>query len=123
MRASEFSLSVKQAANWDIDSHPFTAYALVAHLNWRWAFYVGIMANSIALTLTAVFYWPPGFLGLHLEGKTRWQQIKEIDFIGLFLFGGGLTIFLLGVSWGNNPYLWKSVHVLAPLVLGGMSCS
>ncbi|EXJ73462.1 uncharacterized protein A1O5_03223 [Cladophialophora psammophila CBS 110553] len=98
------------------------AYALVAHMNWRWAFYVGIMANSIALILSAVFYWPPGFLGLHPEGKTRWQQFKEIDFVGLFLFGGGLTVFLLGVSWGNNPYSWKSAQVLTPLVLGAICC-
>ncbi|OQV08768.1 hypothetical protein CLAIMM_12991 [Cladophialophora immunda] len=98
------------------------AYALVAHLNWRWAFYVGIMANAVALALTTVFYWPPDFLGLHPEGKSRWQQFKEIDFVGLVLFGGGLTVFLLGISWGNNPYSWKSANVLAPLVLGVICC-
>lgn len=80
---------------------------------------MGIMANSIALLATAIFYWPPGFLGLHPEGKTRWQQFKEIDFVGLFLYAGGLTLFLLGVSWGNNPHPWTSAHVLAPLLLGG----
>jgi len=95
------------------------AYALVAHLSWRWAFYVGIISNSFALVLIVIFYWPPGFIGLHPEGKSRLQQFKELDFVGLILFGGGLTSFLLGLSFGNNPYPWKSSPVLAPLLIGG----
>ncbi|KIW14512.1 hypothetical protein PV08_07296 [Exophiala spinifera] len=94
------------------------AYRLVATLNWRWTFYVGIIANGLALVLVAIFYWPPDFIGLHPEGKSRRQQFQELDFAGLLLFGGGLTIFLLGISWGNNPYAWTSVHVLVPLFLG-----
>ncbi|KIX03612.1 uncharacterized protein Z518_07165 [Rhinocladiella mackenziei CBS 650.93] len=87
------------------------AYALAEHLNWRWAFYLGIIANGLALVLVIIFYWPPGFIGLHPEGKTRMQQFKELDFVGLLLFGGGLTSFLLGVSFGGNPYDWISVTV------------
>lgn len=95
------------------------AYALIAHLSWRWTFYLGAISNGIALVLTAIFYWPPGFVGLHPNGKTRLQQFKELDFVGLILFGGGLTSFLLGISWGGAPYPWASAHVLAPLILGG----
>lgn len=80
---------------------------------------MGIISNGLALVLVLIFYWPPGFVGLHPEGKTRWQQFRELDFIGLLLFAGGLTSFLLGLSWGNNPYSWRSAHVLAPLLLGG----
>ncbi|KAK4902445.1 hypothetical protein LTR49_027041, partial [Elasticomyces elasticus] len=93
-------------------------YALVGHLSWRWAFYIGILANGLALVLIVLFYWPPGFLNLHPEGKSRLQQFKELDFAGLLLFSGGLTSFLLGLSFGNNPYPWKSAHVLAPLLIG-----
>ncbi len=96
-----------------------TAYALVAHLTWRWAFYIGIIANGLALVLVTMFYWPPGFFGLHPEGKSRIQQVKELDFIGLLLFGGGLTSFLLGLSFGNNPRPWESAQTLVPVVIGG----
>ena len=96
-----------------------TAYALVAHRSWRWTFYVAIVANGWALLLVAIFYWPPGFIGLHPEGKSRLQQFKELDFVGLLLFGGGLISLLLGLSWGNNPYPWRSIHVLLPFILGG----
>ncbi|KAJ9645542.1 hypothetical protein H2204_001122 [Knufia peltigerae] len=94
------------------------AYALVASLTWRWAFYLGAIANGFALTLITVFYWPPTFLDIHRDGKTRLQQIKELDFVGLLLYGGGLTSFLLGISWGDNPYSWTSGTVLAPLIIG-----
>lgn len=98
------------------------AYALVASLTWRWAFYLGAIANGFALTLIIVFYWPPTFIDIHRDGKTRLQQIKELDFVGLLLYGGGLTSFLLGVSWGNNPYPWTSATVLAPLIIGSKIC-
>ncbi len=82
---------------------------------------MGIIANGLALLLVAIFYWPPNFIGLHPEGKTRRQQFQDLDFIGLLFYGGGLIIFLLGISWGNNPYPWKSAHVLVPLLLGRKS--
>ncbi|KEF59507.1 uncharacterized protein A1O9_04351 [Exophiala aquamarina CBS 119918] len=97
------------------------AYALVANLNWRWAFYLGAIANGLGLTLIIVFYWPPTFLDIHRDGKTRLQQIREMDFVGLFFYGGGLTSFLLGVSWGGNPHSWTSAPVLAPLIIGAIA--
>jgi hypothetical protein len=82
---------------------------------------LGIIANGLALFLIAMFYWPPNFLDLHKNEKTRYQQVKELDWFGLILFGGGLTSFLLAISWGDNPYPWTSAQVLAPLVIGGKS--
>jgi hypothetical protein len=93
----------------------------VANLSWRWTFYLGIVINALALLLVTVFYWPPDFVELHPEGKTRFGQFKELDFVGLFLFGGGLTCFLLGISFGGNPYPWRSAIVVAPTVIGGKS--
>ncbi|KAK5047700.1 hypothetical protein LTR84_006365 [Exophiala bonariae] len=97
------------------------AYAIVAHLSWRWTFYLGIIINALALLLVVVFYWPPDFVELHPEGKTRFGQFKELDFVGLLLFGGGLTSFLLGISFGGNPYPWRSAIVVAPTVIGGIA--
>lgn len=95
------------------------AYALIAHLSWRWTFYLGIIINSLALLLVTVCYWPPDFVGLHPEGKSRFEQFKELDFVGLLLFGGGLMSFFLGISFGGNPYSWQSATVLAPTIIGG----
>lgn len=92
---------------------------MVAHLTWRWTFYIPMIMNGLAFIVMFIFYWPPGFMVLHPEGKTRWQQVKELDFLGLILFGGGLTCFLLGLTFGNNPYPWTSSYVIAPIVVGG----
>ncbi|EXJ66722.1 uncharacterized protein A1O5_09917 [Cladophialophora psammophila CBS 110553] len=97
------------------------AYDLVSQGSWRWAYYVSLIINVAALLLILVFYWPPDFLGLHPDGKTRRQQFLELDFIGLLLFGGGLTVFLVGVGFGGNPYPWTSAVVLAPTIIGGIS--
>ena len=93
----------------------------MAEHSWRWVYYVSLIINSLAFVLVFVFYWPPGFVGLHPEGKTRRQQFLELDFVGLLLFGGGLTVFLVGIGFGGNPYPWTSAVVLAPMLLGGVS--
>lgn len=46
------------------------------------------------------------------------QLIKEIDYIGLFLFVAGCVLFLLGINYGGRQYPWKSAHVIAPMVIG-----
>ncbi|KIW33885.1 uncharacterized protein PV07_00700 [Cladophialophora immunda] len=97
------------------------AYALVARLNWRWAYYVGAIANGVALILTIAFYWPPSFFTLHPDVTSQLQQLKKLDWIGLLLFAGGLTSFLLGVQFGGNPYKWTSATVLAPLIIGAVA--
>ncbi|KIW95638.1 uncharacterized protein Z519_04223 [Cladophialophora bantiana CBS 173.52] len=97
------------------------SYDLVSQSSWRWAYCVSLIINVAALLLILVFYWPPDFLGLRPDGKTRRQQFLELDFIGLLLFGGGLTVFLVGVGFGGNPYPWTSAVVLAPTIIGGIS--
>lgn len=102
---------------------PVISFRLIATLNWRWTFYIGILANGLALITVGLFYWPPSFASLHSAGKSRVQQLKELDVVGLFLFAGGLTTFLLGIGWSNNPYSWTSGQVLAPVILGGKACA
>lgn len=80
-----------------------------------------LIVECLAFLLVLVCYWPPDFLGLHPEGKTRRQQFMELDFLGLLLLGGGLTVFLVGISFGGNPYPWTSATVLSLTIIGGLS--
>ncbi|CCT75616.1 related to potential drug facilitator PEP5 [Fusarium fujikuroi IMI 58289] len=48
--------------------------------SWRWCYYITIIYAAICL-------------------RTRWQQVKELDYIGLLLFATGLTVFLIGVTF------------------------
>lgn len=38
----------------------------------------------------------------------------------MLLFAGGLTVFLIGIGFGGNPYQWTSAAVLCPIILGGL---
>lgn len=51
---------------------------------------------------TFVFYHPPS-RPQHDYEKSRWQQFRELDFVGLGLFAAGLTVFLVGMTDLGRP--------------------
>ncbi|KAK8037756.1 hypothetical protein PG991_001102 [Apiospora marii] len=85
---------------------------------WRWSFYLGIIFSVVTVALYAVFYHPPRYEQLHVRGRTKWAQVRALDFGGLFLFCAGATLFLVGLSWGGTAYPWRSAPVLGTLVVG-----
>ncbi|KAK7972262.1 hypothetical protein PG988_006396 [Apiospora saccharicola] len=85
---------------------------------WRWSFYLGIIFSVVTVALYAVFYHPPRYEQLHVRGRTKWAQVRALDFGGLFLFCAGTTLFLVGLSWGGTAYPWRSAPVLGTLVVG-----
>ncbi|KAF5699604.1 drug facilitator PEP5 [Fusarium mundagurra] len=74
------------------------ATRLYLKASWRWCYYITIIYASICLIGTFICYFPPSRPQHDFE-KTRWQQVKELDYIGLFLFATGLTVFLIGVTY------------------------
>jgi Fungal trichothecene efflux pump (TRI12) len=63
-------------------------------------------------------YHPPTYNQLHVQGKTKRQQMAELDYGGIFLFTAGMVLFLIGLSWGGTVYPWKSAQVLCTLLIG-----
>ena len=84
---------------------------------WRWSFYLDIIVAGLATLLFFLFYHPPNFQLLH-KNRSKMEQLKRMDFVGLVLFSGGLATFLIGLSWGSGQYPWKSTHVIATIVVG-----
>jgi hypothetical protein len=83
-------------------------------------YYLSIIYAAVCLVGTAIFYFPPARPRKDYE-KTRWQEFKELDFIGYILYAGGLTTFLVGLSWaGEAGHAWHSASVVVPIVLGGL---
>ncbi|KAM0339650.1 hypothetical protein ACHAPU_010832 [Fusarium lateritium] len=74
------------------------ATQLYLKATWRWCYYITIIYGTICLIGTFICYFPPSRPQHDFE-KTRWQQVKELDYIGLFLFATGLTVFLTGVTF------------------------
>ena len=87
-------------------------------LGWRWCYYIGLIFGVISMAGTLAFYFPPKRPQYDFE-QTRWQEFKQLDFIGLTLYTAGLTTFLIGLTWGGQPaHPWRSASVIAPMVLG-----
>ncbi len=94
------------------------ANQLVSKATWRWCFYIAIIYSVISVVGTALVYFPPSRPRRDYE-KTRWQEIKEIDYLGIVLYTSGLTVFLVGLTWaGSAAHPWKSASVIAPIVIG-----
>ncbi|KAK6366829.1 hypothetical protein LTS17_010380 [Exophiala oligosperma] len=87
---------------------------------WRWNFYLGIIFSGITTLLLFFFYHPPRYSQLHVQGKSSWQQVKELDHGGLFLLVAGTVLFLVGLSWGGQVYPWRSAEVVCTIVIGGL---
>jgi MFS family permease len=88
---------------------------------WRWSYYLGIILSGITLILYQFLYHPPTYDQLHMHGKTRWEQFKELDFIGIILFITGVIVFLIGLSWGGGTYPWTSAAVLVSIIGGALT--
>ena len=41
-----------------------------------------------------------------------------MDFLGIFLALAGMTVVILGLTWGGREHPWDSAHVIATLVVG-----
>ncbi|KAH0542656.1 hypothetical protein FGG08_002979 [Glutinoglossum americanum] len=96
---------------------PVIARAFIQHTegSWRWSYYLGIILSGISVILYFLFYWPPTYALLHVNGKAKLQQI---DLVGVFLYSAGLVLFLIGVNWGGSSYPWRSAHVIGTIIAG-----
>ncbi|KIW76453.1 hypothetical protein Z517_11199 [Fonsecaea pedrosoi CBS 271.37] len=101
---------------------PAIANSCILHTpgGWHSTFYIVIAIQAAALFCWVAFYRPPTFEMKHRD-KTRREYLVKFDYIGTALFAGGLLCFLLGLSWGGAVHPWKSAHVLATIIVGGVS--
>ncbi|TDZ19645.1 Trichothecene efflux pump TRI12 [Colletotrichum sidae] len=92
--------------------------ALYKYASWRWIFNLGIIIEFIALLGTFFSYHPTARPRGDFD-KSRFQQLRDVDWLGLLLFTAGLATALIGLTWGGTPdYPWNSVGAIAPIVVG-----
>lgn len=103
-------------------SSPVISYAFIAYqdIGWRGAYWYLFSFHVAAFVLLFFFYNPPDFEMKHREdGKTKWQLVKQMDWVGVFLFLTGGALFLIGVNFGGRTYPWTHPGTLAPIIIGG----
>lgn len=93
------------------------ANAVTRYASWRWIYYICIMQSFITFKATALLYWPVSRPRGDFD-KMRRQQIKELDFVGIFSITGGLILLTCGLTWGGVTFPWNSAGSILPVVLG-----
>nr|ANO39730.1 trichothecene efflux pump [Fusarium aff. graminearum CBS 138562] len=98
---------------------PYFGQRLSIQGNWRWIFYIYIIMSAIAVVLIVVWYHPPSFRQLHGKRARKRDELAKLDWIGIFLVSVGVSLFLLGVSWGGKPNSpWNSSKIIGLMTSG-----
>ncbi|KAH7162096.1 fungal trichothecene efflux pump [Dactylonectria estremocensis] len=103
---------------------PLIGYVFIAHtkIGWRACYWWCFAWEVVTALMLFFFYHPPTFETKHRgDGKTKWQLVKEIDYIGLILFTAGCLLLLLALNWGNGIHPWSSPWIIAPVVVSVVS--
>ena len=99
---------------------PLISWVMIKNTHtWRNCYYLMIGFQTLNLIFLYFFYDPPHFKTKHAhDGKSKLQLLKEFDWVGLFLFTAGCTLFIIGISWGGSLYPWVSGTSIAPIIVG-----
>lgn len=62
----------------------------------RWFYYLNIISCGLSILFLGLFYFPPSFAQLHSR-RTRWEQVKRIDWVGAVAFAAGVILLMLGI--------------------------
>jgi MFS family permease len=99
---------------------PLVAWVMIKYTGtWRNMYYLMLGFQASAGVFLFFFYHPPTFERKHAnDGASKLQLFKDFDWIGLFLFTAGCSLFIMGINWGGTVYPWKSAGTLAPIIVG-----
>lgn len=86
-------------------------------VGWRGVYWLNVAVSGASAILFLTCYFPPNFHMIN-NALTKWQEVKALDYGGLFLYFSGLILVLLGFTWAQGTYPWKSAHVITSLIVG-----
>jgi len=96
----------------------------LANSNWRYCFVVSIPVAVISHLLIFFLLRKELVHGTHhltrIDRRSLITGLATIDIGGIILFIFGTGLLILGLTWGGVTYPWNSVHVLCPLIIGGV---
>jgi MFS family permease len=78
---------------------------------------IRIMLINIPLCVIPIvgLYWS---LNLQIDTSSLKSKLARVDYVGLTLFSGASTAFLIGLTAGGTIHSWSSGRTIAPIVLG-----
>ncbi|KEY74656.1 hypothetical protein S7711_08423 [Stachybotrys chartarum IBT 7711] len=106
------------------------AQGFLENVNWRWGFgCFAIIVPAATLPLFFTLKWnlrKAEKQGRFVEEKTGktigqriWHGVREFDLLGVVIFAGGLTIFLLPFTLASSaPNGWRTDYIIAMIIIG-----
>lgn len=92
---------------------PLFGGLLVRYSTWRWAFYMTLPVGGVAIILLIAF------LNVKYDKSQTWAtRFSSLDWLGNFLFIGGIIPVLIALGWAGGQHPWSSYQVLVPLLVG-----
>ncbi|KAI1654007.1 MFS general substrate transporter [Daldinia decipiens] len=92
------------------------ALSSISEDSWRWIFRLNLPLTLLT-TCCVVFIMPLK----KVEGNWK-LKLKAVDFLGIILTLAGVTVLMLGLTWGGSEYPWGSAAVITTLILGFVLC-
>jgi hypothetical protein len=91
---------------------PLVSWVMIKNTHtWRNSYYLMIAFQTLNFIFLFIFYHPPAFKTKHAHDGKSWVTLaKGFDWLGLFLFIAGCTLFIAGISWGGSLHPWKSEY-------------
>lgn len=93
------------------------ANAVTRYASWRWIYYISICLSFITFKATALLYWPVSRPKGDFH-RTRWEQTKELDYVGIISITGGIVLLTCGLTWGGILFPWKHPGSILPILIG-----
>ncbi|OAL70621.1 hypothetical protein A7D00_4949 [Trichophyton violaceum] len=91
---------------------PVIGGLMTQYTTWRWCFYINLPIDGVAFLI--IFF----FLELHTPTTPLLAGLRAIDWLGSLAVIGGTVMFLIGLEYGGESYLWSSPTVICLIVFG-----
>lgn len=96
------------------------ANAVTRYASWRWIYYISILVSFITFKATVLLYWPVSRPKGDFH-RTRWQQAKGLDYVGMAAVTCGIVLLTCGLTWGGILFPWNHAGSIMPIATGLLS--